>query len=220
MRGRGFARSPQRHCGGRVQGCSAASRHRAPHAFDRRADMAPSIAWPYSTACWVRSPGAHVWWPPDSRRWRSAPAPEAMASAAGDRTLQATLVARWRCSSCSADQTPPRQGLIIHITSPAFVTIMAIAVGARAWGLYQGRWPVPRLGQLLMDWSASGRPRHRGPRGHQGRAVVGHPTTVEVNHCHRHQAAGAGLLALGRAARGLDAAPLSGFDPRPIEDRN
>lgn len=133
-----------------------------------------------------------------SRRWRSAPAPELMASAAGDRTLQATLVSALMVQLVlGAIQRHLAQGLIIHITLAAFVAIVAIAAGARAWGLYHGRWPLQRLGQLLL--SLVGVQVALGIAAlavTQGRAVVGHPTTVEVTIATAHQAAGAGLLAL------------------------
>jgi cytochrome c oxidase assembly protein subunit 15 len=133
-----------------------------------------------------------------SRHWRSAPVPERVSTVAGDRTLQATLVGALVVQLVlGAIQRHLAQGLIIHITLAAFVTIMAIAVGARAWGLYQGRWPVPRRGQLLMGLVcvqvALGIAALAVT---QGRAVVGHPTTVEVTIATAHQAAGAGLLAL------------------------
>jgi hypothetical protein len=71
-----------------------------------------------------------------SRHWRSAPAPERVSAVAGDRTLQATLVGALVVQLVlGAIQRHLAQGLIIHITLAAFVTIMAIAVGARAWGL-------------------------------------------------------------------------------------
>ena len=133
-----------------------------------------------------------------SRRWRSAPAAEPAVSAAGDRTLQAALICALLVQLVlGAIQRHLAQGLLIHITLAAIVTVVAIVVGARAWGLYNGCWPVQRLGQLLM--SLVGVQVALGIAAlavTQGRAVVGHPTTLEVTLATAHQAAGAGLLAL------------------------
>jgi hypothetical protein len=129
-----------------------------------------------------------------SRRWRSAHPPELAFSAATDRTLQAGLVGALVVQLVlGAIQRHLAQGLIIHITLAAIVTIMVIAAGARAWGLYHGSWPVQRLGQLLMSvvviQVALGIAALAVT---QGRAVVGHPTTLEVTIATAHQAAGAG----------------------------
>ena len=133
-----------------------------------------------------------------SRRWRSAPAAEPAVSAAGDRTLQAALVGALLVQLVlGAIQRHLALGLLIHITLAAIVAVVAIVVGARAWGLYNGSWPVQRLGQLLM--SVVGVQVALGIAAlavTQGRAVVGHPTTLEVTLATAHQAAGAGLLAL------------------------
>ena len=133
-----------------------------------------------------------------SRRWRSAPAAEPAVSAAGDRTLQAALVGALLVQLVlGAIQRHLALGLLIHITLAAIVAVVAIVVGARAWGLYNGSWPVQRLGQLLM--SVVGVQVALGIAAlavTQGRAVVGHPTTLEVTLATAHQAVGAGLLAL------------------------
>ena len=133
-----------------------------------------------------------------SRRWRSAPAAEPAVSAAGDRTLQAALICALLVQLVlGAIQRHLAQGLLIHITLAAIVAVVAIVVGARAWGLYNGSWPVQRLGQLLM--SVVGVQVALGIAAlavTQGRAVVGHPTTLEVTLATAHQAVGAGLLAL------------------------
>jgi len=133
-----------------------------------------------------------------SRRWRSEPAAEPAVSAAGDRTLQAALICALLVQLVlGAIQRHLAQGLLIHITLAAIVAVVAIVVGARAWGLYNGCWPVQRLGQLLM--SLVGVQVALGIAAlavTQGRAVVGHPTTLEVTLATAHQAAGAGLLAL------------------------
>jgi len=133
-----------------------------------------------------------------SRRWRSEPAAEPAVSAAGDRTLQAALICALLVQLVlGAIQRHLAQGLLIHITLAAIVAVVAIVVGARAWGLYNGSWPVQRLGQLLM--SVVGVQVALGIAAlavTQGRAVVGHPTTLEVTLATAHQAVGAGLLAL------------------------
>ncbi|HOC42150.1 MAG TPA: COX15/CtaA family protein [Thermoanaerobaculales bacterium] len=131
-----------------------------------------------------------------SRRWRSAPAPEPRPSAAGDRALQAGLIGALLVQLVlGAIQRHLAQGLLIHITLAAIVTIVAIAAGARAWGLYQGSRPVERLGQALMSLVAVQVALGIAALAvTQGRAVVGQPTTLEVTLATAHQAAGAGLL--------------------------
>ena len=89
------------------------------------------------------------------------------------------------------------QGLIIHITLAAVVAMVAIAAGARAWGLYHGSWPVQRLGQLVMAVVAIQVTLGIAALAvTQGRAVVGSPTTLEVTIATAHQATGAALLAI------------------------
>jgi cytochrome c oxidase assembly protein subunit 15 len=133
-----------------------------------------------------------------SRRWRTAPERQPEARAASDRTLQAVLVAALLVQlMLGAIQRHLAQGLVVHISLAAVVTILVIAAGARAWGLFHGVWPIQRLGQLLM--SLVGVQVALGIAAlavTQGRAIVGHPTTLEVTIATAHQAAGAGLLAL------------------------
>jgi cytochrome c oxidase assembly protein subunit 15 len=133
-----------------------------------------------------------------STRWREAPPPTLAASSASDRTLQAGLVAALVLQLVlGAVQRHVAQGLLVHITLAAVVTILVIAAGARAWGLYHGSWPVQRLGQLLL--SVVGIQVALGIAAlavTQGRAVVGRPSTLEVTIATAHQATGAALLAL------------------------
>ena len=87
------------------------------------------------------------------------------------------------------------QGLLIHITLAAVVAMLAIAVGARAWGLYHGSWPVQRLGQLLMGVvSVQLALGIAALAVTQGKALVGSPSTLEVTIATAHQATGAALL--------------------------
>jgi cytochrome c oxidase assembly protein subunit 15 len=133
-----------------------------------------------------------------SRRWREAPSPMPAPTFATDRTVQAGLVAALVLQLVlGAVQRHLAQGLLVHITLAAVVTILAIAAGARAWGLYHGTWPVQRLGQLLMGVVAIQVTLGIAALAvTQGQAVVGHPTTVEVTIATAHQATGAALLAL------------------------
>ncbi len=133
-----------------------------------------------------------------SRLWRTGPAAEPASSAAADRTFQAWLVGTLAVQLVfGAVQRHVAQGLIIHISLAAIVAMVAIAAGARAWGLYHGSWPVQRLGQLVM--TVVGIQVTLGIAAlavTQGRAVVGSPTTVEVSVATAHQATGAALLAI------------------------
>jgi cytochrome c oxidase assembly protein subunit 15 len=133
-----------------------------------------------------------------SRRWREAPPPVPAASFATDRALQRGLVIALVLQLVlGAIQRHLAQGLLVHITLAAVVTIMAIAAGARAWGLYHGSWPVQRLGQLLMGVVAVQVTLGIAALAvTQGQAVVGFPSTVEVTLATAHQATGAALLAL------------------------
>ncbi|PWB73993.1 MAG: hypothetical protein C3F15_08690 [Holophagae bacterium] len=133
-----------------------------------------------------------------SRRWRTAPERQPGVRAATDRTLQAVLVGALVVQLLlGAIQRHVAQGLVVHISLAAVVAILAIAAGARAWGLFHGVWPMQRLGQLLM--SVVGIQVALGIAAlavTQGRAIVGHPTTIEVTIATAHQATGAALLAL------------------------
>jgi cytochrome c oxidase assembly protein subunit 15 len=136
-----------------------------------------------------------------SRWWQEAPPAEARPSADTDRSIQVGLVAVLAIQLVfGAVQRHVAQGLLIHITLATVVTVIAIAAGARAWGLYHGAWPVQRLGQLLMGLVcvqvALGIAALAVT---QGRAVVGSPTTVEVTIATAHQATGAALLAVSVA---------------------
>ncbi len=133
-----------------------------------------------------------------SRLWKTAPAAEPVPSASADRTFQAWLVAALAVQLVfGAVQRHVAQGLIIHITLAAVVAMVAIAAGARAWGLYHGSWPVQRLGQLVMAVVAIQVTLGIAALAvTQGRAVVGSPTTLEVSIATAHQATGAALLAI------------------------
>jgi len=130
--------------------------------------------------------------------WITAPAAEPRASVAADRTLQASLVGVLLVQLIfGAVQRHVAQGLVIHITLAAVVAMVAVAAGARAWGLYHGSWPVQRLGQLVMAVTAVQISLGIAALAvTQGRAVVGHPTVFEVTIATAHQATGALLLAI------------------------
>ncbi len=132
-----------------------------------------------------------------SRWWREAPSAEPRLSAAADRTLQASLVGVLLVQLIfGAVQRHVAQGLVIHITLAAVVAMVAVAAGARGWGLYHGSWPVQRLGQLVMAVMAVQVTLGIAALAvTQGRAVVGHPTVFEVTIATAHQATGAALLA-------------------------
>jgi len=133
-----------------------------------------------------------------SRRWRTAPERQPEVRSTTDRTLQAVLVGALVVQLLlGAIQRHLAQGLVVHISLATVVTVLVIAAGARAWGLFHGVWPMQRLGQLLM--SVVGIQVALGIAAlavTQGRAIVGHPTTIEVTIATAHQAAGAALLAL------------------------
>ena len=133
-----------------------------------------------------------------SRWWLRVPEAEARSNVNGDRTLQFWLVATLVVQLVlGAVQRHLAQGLIIHITLAAVVVMLAVVVGARAWGLYHGTWPVQRLGQALIGLvSVQVTLGIVALAVTQGKAVVGSPTTVEVTIATAHQATGAALLAL------------------------
>jgi cytochrome c oxidase assembly protein subunit 15 len=133
-----------------------------------------------------------------SRWWKTGPEPERRAGNAADRALQAWLVAVLFVQLIfGAVQRHVAQGLIVHITLAAVVAMVAVAAGARAWGLYHGSWPVQRLGQaVLAVMSIQVTLGIAALAVTQGRAVVGHPTVFEVSIATAHQATGALLLAL------------------------
>ena len=130
--------------------------------------------------------------------WRKAPESEPRPTASADRTLQASLVGVLLLQLVfGAIQRHLAQGLIIHITLAAVVAMLAIAAGARAWGLYHGSWPVQRLGQLVMAvMTIQVTLGIAALAVTQGQAVVGDPTVFEVTLATAHQATGALLLAV------------------------
>jgi heme A synthase len=133
-----------------------------------------------------------------SRLWLSSGEPEPRKTAAGDRTLQLWLVGLLIVQLVlGAAQRHMAWGLIVHITLAAFVAVLAVITGARAWGLYHGSWPVQRLGQLAII--VVGVQVTLGIAAlavTQGQAVVGNPTALEVTITTAHQATGAALLTL------------------------
>jgi len=136
-----------------------------------------------------------------SRWWRLAPAAEPRSTVDGDRSLQLWLVATLVVQLVlGAVQRHLAWGLIIHISLAAVVVMLAVVVGARAWGLYHGVRPVQRLGQALIGVvSIQVALGIAALAVTQGRAVVGSPTTLEVMITTAHQATGAALLALAVA---------------------
>ena len=136
-----------------------------------------------------------------SRRWLTAPSPGASASFAADRTLQFWLVLTLLVQLVlGAAQRHLAWGLIIHISLAAVVVVLAVVVGAKAWGLHHGVWPVQRLGQLLLAVvSIQVTLGIAALAVTQGQAVVGDPSTLEVTIATAHQATGAALLALSVA---------------------
>ncbi len=133
--------------------------------------------------------------------WADAPAPMPSASVTTDRTLQLGLIAVLVVQLVlGAIQRHTAQALIVHISLATVVVVMAIAAGARAWGLYDGGHPVDRLGRWLMTVVAVQIALGIAALAvTQGRAVVGSPTTLEVTIATAHQATGAFLLALSVA---------------------
>jgi cytochrome c oxidase assembly protein subunit 15 len=133
-----------------------------------------------------------------SRSWLAAGEAEPRKTAGGDRTLQLALVGLLIVQLVlGAAQRHMAWGLIIHITLAAFVAVLAVVTGARAWGLYPGRRPVEGLGraliivvgvQLALGIAALAVT--------QGQAIVGNPTALEITITTAHQATGAALLTL------------------------
>jgi len=133
-----------------------------------------------------------------SRWWRQAPEAEPRPTVTGDRSMQLWLVATLVVQLVlGAVQRHLAWGLIIHISLAAVVVMLAVIAGARAWGLYQGAWPVQRLGQALIGVvSIQVTLGIAALAVTQGRAIVGSPSTLEVTIATAHQATGAALLAL------------------------
>lgn len=129
--------------------------------------------------------------------WRGPQAPATRASVPADRQLQLWFVIMLLIQLVfGAIQRHVAEGILIHVTLAAVVTMFAVVVGARAWGLYHGVWPVQRLGQVVMALVAIQVTLGIATLAvTQGRAVVGHPTTIEVTLATAHQACGALLLA-------------------------
>jgi len=130
--------------------------------------------------------------------WRRSPPPEARASARTDRVLQGWLVATLVVQLVfGAVQRHVAEGLTIHITLAAVVTVLALGAGSRMWSLYYGVWPLQRLGQLVMAVVTVQLSLGIAALAvTQGQAVVGNPTPVEVSLTTAHQATGALLLVI------------------------
>jgi len=133
-----------------------------------------------------------------SARWKSDQAPRAFPGVLTDRSLELWLVAALVVQLVlGALQRHLAQGLLVHITLAAVVTMLAIVAGARAWGLYGAVAPMGRLGQALTAMVAVQVTLGIAALGvTQGRAVVGDPTTLEITMATAHQAGGAVLLTL------------------------
>jgi cytochrome c oxidase assembly protein subunit 15 len=136
-----------------------------------------------------------------SRGWREAGDAEPSPAATIDRSLQGLLIAALVVQLVlGAIQRHLAQGLLVHIVMATVVTVLALAVGVRAWGLHGHMPPLGLLGRLLM--AAVGVQVTLGIAALAvtgGRAVVGAPTGLEVTMTTAHQAFGAALLALSVA---------------------
>lgn len=83
--------------------------------------------------------------------WQTAPPPMPRATAGTERTLCLTLVAVLIAQLIlGALQRHVAWGLHLHITLAAVVLLLALAIGVRAWGFYDGVPLIPRLGVLLL----------------------------------------------------------------------
>jgi cytochrome c oxidase assembly protein subunit 15 len=136
-----------------------------------------------------------------SRLWKGSQPPTAHPAAASDRVLAPLLMAVLVVQlAFGAVQRHFAQGLMVHITMAVVVTVLALAVGARAWGLYEGGRPLPALGRWLMGTVAVQVALGIAALATtQGRAVVGAPGTLEITVATAHQACGALLLGLAVA---------------------
>ncbi len=86
-----------------------------------------------------------------SRAWRAGAKGGIRPSVATDRGLNAALVVLLVVQLVlGAIQRHLVQGLLIHISLAVVVTVVAVACGARAWGLYPDRPALHRLGRLLI----------------------------------------------------------------------
>lgn len=129
--------------------------------------------------------------------WESDPGKSVVRTAATDRGLSAILVATVIVQIVlGAIQRHLANGLMIHITMAMVVLVVAIAAGARAWGLYKDQPVLKRIGravvhvvsfQILLGIAAIIARRML--------EADGSPTTLSVVIRTAHQATGAVLLA-------------------------
>ena len=86
-----------------------------------------------------------------TRTWKTGPAPTRARSASTDHALSALLVGMLIIQIVlGAIQRHLSGGLLIHITMAAFVLLVAISSGARAWGLYGSQPVLRRLGRWVI----------------------------------------------------------------------
>ncbi|UCF66707.1 MAG: COX15/CtaA family protein [Acidobacteriota bacterium] len=86
-----------------------------------------------------------------SRNWRRASSPVHAASAGIDRALSVSFVAVLCLQLVLGALLRHRGvGVLAHITAAAIVAVMAVALGARVWGLYPSQRALGRLALLLL----------------------------------------------------------------------
>ncbi len=136
-----------------------------------------------------------------SSLWFDAPAQEQRPHVRDDLTLQRWLIPTLVLQLVlGAAQRHLAALLIVHISLAAVVVLLAVMVGARAWGMYGGSWPVEAFGKgLVILASVQVFLGIAALAVTQGNAVVGSPTALEVTITTTHQATGAVILALAVA---------------------
>jgi cytochrome c oxidase assembly protein subunit 15 len=88
-----------------------------------------------------------------SRRWRSRQAGELQASASTDRMIAATLVGLMLVQLFIGVYLRKADGLLfLHITVAGLVSLLAVAVGVRLWGVHGDRQPTLRRLGLGLLW--------------------------------------------------------------------
>ena len=133
-----------------------------------------------------------------SRAWKGASPPQERRESGADRSLHIALVSTLVFQLVlGAVQRHLAELIVVHVSLAAVVTVIAVAAGLRAWGLYQGEGPIRRLGRVLMTVVCIQVTLGIAALAvTQGQAVVGNPTTLEVTLATAHQACGAVLLAV------------------------